>query len=623
MDNLLDHIPQLTNDVGEAIPVSDARHAEIIPDRYLNQAVGACCTDDKGHFQLPKPIRQLIARFAPADRPTMNAIPQERRRRFLDELASITGRTLPPDEPALLQPSLAGQEARAIVNANKVIGAEPTSASQDARLISNGYEPIAVKGKVPVAQGWNKRPSTIEAVAAERAAHPSAASTGLRTGRLVGVDIDIIPAEHVEAIKHLAVEVLGFTLLERVGAKGAMLCYRNETPIAKITVSGKHPNLLCKVEVLGVGQQFVAYGVHPDTGKPYAWTNSLADGEPLRTPLDKLPEVTPGALRDFADRAAALLTSLGYTDVKVSGRSEVVEKVRLDAPVNIEFDTSVNIGRARNWLHSLIDNGDVAVEGQGGDSRTYQVACGLRDLGLSAESALALLLEPGGWDEHCDPPWGRDALARKVRNAFKYGKNAPGALAVPLFPSVEFPQPGVMEATTSTQLNKLTERFGGLWPDEYEALPELSFWDEDETLPRCPDGCIAIVYGEFGSHKTNTVLAMVLDAVLDEGARVCYAAGEGAHGVGKQRIPAHCRASGITTKELRGRLRIVAAVPLLRRRIKSLRSSKRSRILGQTSSSSTRWQRRSRARTRTAARRPHSSHRTVQQAGFATPSKRS
>jgi hypothetical protein len=90
----------------------------------------------------------------------------------------------------------------------------------------------------------------------------------------------------------------------------------------------------------------------------------------------------------------------------------------------------------------------------------------------------------------------------------------------------------------------------------------LDFWDDDKTLPRCPDGCIAIVYGEFGAHKTNTVLAMVLDAVLEADARVCYAAGEGAHGVGKQRIPAHCEARGIATKELRGRLRIVSAVPL-------------------------------------------------------------
>jgi hypothetical protein len=55
---------------------------------------------------------------------------------------------------------------------------------------------------------------------------------------------------------------------------------------------------------------------------------------------------------------------------------------------------------------------------------------------------------------------------------------------------------------------------------------------------------------------------MVLDAVFEADARVCYAAGEGAHGVGKQRIPAHCKARGITTKDLRGRFRIVPAVPL-------------------------------------------------------------
>jgi hypothetical protein len=124
------------------------------------------------------------------------------------------------------------------------------------------------------------------------------------------------------------------------------------------------------------------------------------------------------------------------------------------------------------------------------------------------------------------------------------------------------PQLAAVGATTSTLADKLVERFRGRWPDEYEALPELSFWDDDKTLPRCPDGCIAIVYGEFGAHKTNTALAMMLDAVLGENAPVCYAAGEGAHGVGEHRIPAHCRPRGIPTGDLRGRLRTVPAVPL-------------------------------------------------------------
>jgi AAA domain len=68
---------------------------------------------------------------------------------------------------------------------------------------------------------------------------------------------------------------------------------------------------------------------------------------------------------------------------------------------------------------------------------------------------------------------------------------------------------------------------------------------------------IEILYADFGCHKTSTILA------LKRGAKVCYAAGEGSYGVGKQRIPAHCRSRGIKTKDLRGKLRIVPAVPLL------------------------------------------------------------
>jgi hypothetical protein len=485
---------------------------------------------------LPGPVRDLIARFAPQDRP-MNAIPQASRRAFLHELTKITGRPLPPLQP---------------------IPVSPDVASHDAKLIENGYEPIAVKGKAAVGTGWSTRPNTLDAVGTERAAHLSARSTGLRTGRLVGIDINIVLPEHVAAIKRVADEVLGVTLLERVGAKGAMLCYRNEAPIPKIIVSGKSPG---QIEIFGTGGQFVAYGVHPDTGKPYIWTKDLQGGEPLQTPLGQLPEVTPDKLREFAERVRELLEGLGHTDVKVTGGGRADGPVRFEPTVGAAVDATVDIEFARIMLRHLLERGDVAIQGQLGDDRTYKVACMLRDMGLSAETALELLMQPGGWNERCVPPWTRHDLAIKVRNAYKYGQNAPGAYANPFGP-LEPEQPEAAGAATSAQVDKLVERFRVWWPDEYEALPELGFWDDDKTLPRSPDGCIAIVYGEYGAHKTNTVLAMVLDAVLGEGARAVYAAGEGAHGVGKQRVPAHCEARGITTRELRGRLGLVGSVPL-------------------------------------------------------------
>ena len=47
-----------------------------------------------------------------------------------------------------------------------------------------------------------------------------------------------------------------------------------------------------KVEVLGIGQQFVAYGIHPETHKPYQWLNgSLADQELWMLPTIDLDAV--------------------------------------------------------------------------------------------------------------------------------------------------------------------------------------------------------------------------------------------------------------------------------------------------------------------------------------------
>ncbi len=394
------------------------------------------------------------------------------------------------------------------------------------------------------------------------ASYPDAMSTGLRTGRLVGVDIDIVPAAHVQAIKDLATTLLGHTSLERIGDKGAMLCYRNETPIGKITVSGRHSVQPGKVEILGVGRQFVSYGIHPDTGKPYTWTNALLGGESLLTPLDKLPEVTPEKLRDFAEQVALLLTSLDYSDAKFHGGNDSAEKNAASMHLPIS-----------NLMHRLTSSALVpgCVEPRRSRRRRDRRA-GRRQLDLSGrvraceiwvsapKSPSSMLLEPGGWNEHALH------LGTLTNSGLRFTTPTNTQRTLPAQPLPFSQRSGPMSMLVARRHEhrptNSSSRFRGRWPDEYEQLPELDFWDDDKTLPRCPDGCIAIVYGEFGSHKTNTVLAMALDAVLDGGARVCYAAGEGAHGVGKQRIPAHCEARGISTKDLRGRFRIVQAVPL-------------------------------------------------------------
>ena len=55
--------------------------------------------------------------------------------------------------------------------------------------------------------------------------------------------------------------------------------------------------------MLCLGQQFVAYAIHPDTGTPYAWPEEgLADID-----ITDLPEITAEAAVAFLDEAYALL----------------------------------------------------------------------------------------------------------------------------------------------------------------------------------------------------------------------------------------------------------------------------------------------------------------------------
>lgn len=114
--------------------------------------------------------------------------------------------------------------------------------------------------------------------------------------RVIGIDIDILDAEIAGAVRREIESRLGQTPLVRVGrAPKVLLVYRTTAPIEKIAL---HP-----IEVLGTGQQFVAYGVHPDTGLPYQWPVEA----PMDTPLEELPEVTPEAVKEAAEAAFALV----------------------------------------------------------------------------------------------------------------------------------------------------------------------------------------------------------------------------------------------------------------------------------------------------------------------------
>lgn len=158
----------------------------------------------------------------------------------------------------------------------------------------------------------------------------------------------------------------------------------------------------------------------------------------------------------------------------------------------IKVDTSkINSDRAKKRaVEYLEDKAPLAEEGKGGDQTTFTVAARLKDLGLSPEDTLELLLNH--WNQHCSPPWDERELQEKIEHAHKYGENPIGSAA----PEVQFDDipkeeqtvvPEIIEDKNSFYLDDINKEFalvtiGGKYTvlretKDSEGYPDTRFMD--------------------------------------------------------------------------------------------------------------------------------------------------
>jgi hypothetical protein len=157
--------------------------------------------------------------------------------------------------------------------------------------------------------------------------YPKLSNTGILCGDVVGVDIDVMDAAMSARLAGLVAEHLGAGRLRRVGqAPKQLFVYRIAEPTEKIVTPALYPDAGCakggkaQVEILGSGQQFVAFGIHPDTGQPYQWT----DLSPRDVHVDDLGVVTRDQLEAFVSDAERALRDAGYkTKAEWDGGSNV------------------------------------------------------------------------------------------------------------------------------------------------------------------------------------------------------------------------------------------------------------------------------------------------------------
>lgn len=174
-------------------------------------------------------------------------------------------------------------------------------------VLLNGYNvyPVRPRTKGIYEDDWQTSVADANKVAQWIEERPKA-GISILTGTVIAIDVDVYDKSAADAVINLAFSQLGDTIY-RVGERPkALLVYRVAEPIAKITSdaydtgSGRKPS---RVEVLGKGQQFVAYNVHPDTGQPYEWFG----GAPHDVATWELPCVTYDQLLAFVSDAQVLL----------------------------------------------------------------------------------------------------------------------------------------------------------------------------------------------------------------------------------------------------------------------------------------------------------------------------
>ena len=191
------------------------------------------------------------------------------------------------------------------------------------RLHRNGYRPIPVLGAHVAMKGAGKRPmmkgwETVCASADEdedeiarwTKAQRNCTNTDLLCGVLVGVDIDVLNRDNAHRLTCIATEMLGMSPASRIGrVPKILLACRTNAPFDKVQTSEFHmlDGTVAWVEVLATGQQFVAFGIHPDTKAPY----HQPERSPLDVPLHELPIVSRDRCAAFIAAAEDYLRKVG------------------------------------------------------------------------------------------------------------------------------------------------------------------------------------------------------------------------------------------------------------------------------------------------------------------------
>jgi predicted P-loop ATPase len=260
-----------------------------------------------------------------------------------------------------------------------IIGAHIKTKSAGKRPDMSGWQTVCLTADEPMIESWERR-------------QRDCTNSGMLCGEVSGVDIDILDPALSARINSVAIERLGPTPLKRIGrAPKTLLCYRLAEAISKLstpelfftddclsTKPDADKEKATKVEIMGAGQQVVAFGIHPETGAEYRWP----EASPLDTRAADLPLVTKEALTAFVKEAEQMIRDAG-------GRTKAERKANINSPplVPVAEIKTADIGRDK--IGQIVD----AIKAKAIRNANHGYEKPSRELIVSALEAV-----PNDWD---------------------------------------------------------------------------------------------------------------------------------------------------------------------------------------------------------------------------------
>lgn len=290
--------------------------------------------------------------------------------------------------------------------------------NEGAEIARLGYPVCAIRpgDKAPMGKDWNHHPLSAAQCAAfttPLAAEAAGVGAGILCGvgaePVYGIDCDIAgdakAAAEVREMIRKELDAPG--CLYRVGcAPKFLIPVLGEEAGWKKAASPwfEKSGTRARIEVLGAGQQFVAFAIHPATGNPYEWRGEKVSGGVIDPPAF-LPPASAEQISTILKKAGEILRANGWAEAgggaEMRGASDLASADEL-AP---QYPMGISIEDARRWLQDFPGSEDY--------EQWIRVGMALKhEFGRRPEAELALDL----WDE-----WSRtaanysgyEAMARK------------------------------------------------------------------------------------------------------------------------------------------------------------------------------------------------------------------